>query len=191
MPVTWSDEKLILLYCPGRGSNSRPSARRSFKHGQGAPRPYPLGHGGSSKSIIYSPVVSIIPFSFIYVEILPNYNNVSTGRRGGRKTRMQKRFWIRSAYTMMVWNTQDLLRKSTKGLRLKLHLPRPEQRGYVLTVLVIKKLSSTTYCLTLGIHYQLLIHQGAIQVLLNAFFPRNWTPTHSLVTLITLNLTPS
>ena len=29
MPVTWSDEKLILLYCPGRGSNSRPSARRS------------------------------------------------------------------------------------------------------------------------------------------------------------------
>ena len=34
MPVTgsWSDEKLILLYCPGRGSNSRPSARRSFKH---------------------------------------------------------------------------------------------------------------------------------------------------------------
>ena len=29
MPVTWSDEKHILLYCPGRGSNSRPSARRS------------------------------------------------------------------------------------------------------------------------------------------------------------------
>ena len=28
MPVTWSDEKLILL-CPGRGSNSRPSARHS------------------------------------------------------------------------------------------------------------------------------------------------------------------
>ena len=27
MPVTgWSDEKLILLYCPGRGSNSRPSS---------------------------------------------------------------------------------------------------------------------------------------------------------------------
>ena len=22
MPLTWSDEKLILLYCPGRGSNS-------------------------------------------------------------------------------------------------------------------------------------------------------------------------
>ena len=34
MPVTWSDEKLILLYCPGRGSNSRPSARRGFKHDQ-------------------------------------------------------------------------------------------------------------------------------------------------------------
>ena len=30
MPVTWSDEKLILLYCPGRGSNSRPSTRRSI-----------------------------------------------------------------------------------------------------------------------------------------------------------------
>ena len=44
MPVTWSDEKLILLYCPGRGSNSRPSAHRSFKHGQGVPRPLPLGH---------------------------------------------------------------------------------------------------------------------------------------------------
>ena len=30
------DEKLILLYCPGRGLNSRPPARRSYKHGQGA-----------------------------------------------------------------------------------------------------------------------------------------------------------
>ena len=40
MPVTWSDEKLILLYCPGRGSNSRPSAHRSFKHDQGVPRPF-------------------------------------------------------------------------------------------------------------------------------------------------------
>ena len=46
MPVTWSDEKLILLYCPGRGSNSRRSAQRGFKHGQGVPRPYSLGHGG-------------------------------------------------------------------------------------------------------------------------------------------------
>ena len=27
-------------YCPGRGSNARPSARRSFKHGQSVPRPY-------------------------------------------------------------------------------------------------------------------------------------------------------
>ena len=43
MPVTWSDEKLILLYCPGRGSNSRPSAHRGFKHEQGVPRPYSLG----------------------------------------------------------------------------------------------------------------------------------------------------
>ena len=33
------DEKLILLYCPGRGLNSRPPAHRSFKHGQGVPRP--------------------------------------------------------------------------------------------------------------------------------------------------------
>ena len=40
MPVTWADKKLILLYCPGRGSNSRPSAHRSFKHGQG-PMPLP------------------------------------------------------------------------------------------------------------------------------------------------------
>ena len=47
MPVIWSDEKLILLYyCPGRGSNSRPPAHRSFKHEQGAQLPYPLGHGG-------------------------------------------------------------------------------------------------------------------------------------------------
>ena len=30
-----SDEKLILLYCPGRGSNSRHPAHRSFEHGQG------------------------------------------------------------------------------------------------------------------------------------------------------------
>ena len=49
MPVTWSDEKLILLYCPGRGSNSRPSAHRGFKHGQGVPRPYSLGHGGGKE----------------------------------------------------------------------------------------------------------------------------------------------
>ena len=33
------DEKLILLYWPGRGLNSRPPAHRSFKHGQGVPRP--------------------------------------------------------------------------------------------------------------------------------------------------------
>ena len=32
-------EKVILLYCPGRGLNSRPPAHRSFKHGQGVPRP--------------------------------------------------------------------------------------------------------------------------------------------------------
>ena len=44
MPVTWSDEKLILLYCPGRGSNSRPSAHRGFNHEQGVPHPYSLGH---------------------------------------------------------------------------------------------------------------------------------------------------
>ena len=54
MPVTWSDEKLILLYCPGRGSNSRPSAHRGFKHGQGVPRPYSLGHGGGNASFIGS-----------------------------------------------------------------------------------------------------------------------------------------
>ena len=40
------DEKLILLCCLGRGLNSRPPAHRSFKHGQGVPRPLPLGHGG-------------------------------------------------------------------------------------------------------------------------------------------------
>ena len=34
VPVACSDEKLILLYCPGRRSNSRPSAHRGFKHGQ-------------------------------------------------------------------------------------------------------------------------------------------------------------
>ena len=38
VPVTWSDEKLILLYCPGRGSNSWPPAHRSFKHDQGVLR---------------------------------------------------------------------------------------------------------------------------------------------------------
>ena len=46
VPVTWSDEKLTLLYRPGRGSNSRPPAHRTFKHGQGVLRPYPFGHGG-------------------------------------------------------------------------------------------------------------------------------------------------
>ena len=33
-------------YCPGLGSNSRPSTHCGFKHGQGVPRPYSLGHGG-------------------------------------------------------------------------------------------------------------------------------------------------
>ena len=47
VPVTWADEKLILLYCPGQGSNSRPPEHRGFKHGQGAPRPYSLGHNTS------------------------------------------------------------------------------------------------------------------------------------------------
>ena len=44
MPVTWSDEQLILLYFPSRGSNSRSREHRSFKHGQGVLRPYPLAH---------------------------------------------------------------------------------------------------------------------------------------------------
>ena len=35
---TGQDEKLFLLYCPGRGLNSRPPADRSFKHGQGVTR---------------------------------------------------------------------------------------------------------------------------------------------------------
>ena len=39
VPVAWSDEKLIVLYFPGRGSNSRPSAHRIFKHSQGVTRP--------------------------------------------------------------------------------------------------------------------------------------------------------
>ena len=46
MAVTWSVEKLILLYCPGRGSNSRPPTHHSFKHGKGVLRPYPLSRGG-------------------------------------------------------------------------------------------------------------------------------------------------
>ena len=60
MPVTWSDEKLILLYCPGRGSNSRPSAHRGFKHEQGVPRPYSLGHGGGDRQgrLGFSPIMS-------------------------------------------------------------------------------------------------------------------------------------
>ena len=35
-----SDEKLTLLYCPDRGSNSRPPALTTsrFEHGQGVPR---------------------------------------------------------------------------------------------------------------------------------------------------------
>ena len=55
MPVTWSDEKLILLDCPGRGSNSRPSARRSFKHDQGVPRPN------------HPALISLRPFFFDYL----------------------------------------------------------------------------------------------------------------------------
>ena len=61
VPITWSDEKPILLHCPGRGSNSRPPAHRSFKHGQGVPRPWPFGHGGGS-DVAHSTRVS--PLSF-------------------------------------------------------------------------------------------------------------------------------
>ena len=66
MPVTWSDEKLILLYCPGRGSNSRPPAHRSIKHGQGVLRPYPLGHGGGLLRVWVS-VVTIPNVAMRYV----------------------------------------------------------------------------------------------------------------------------
>ena len=54
IPATaaWSDEKVILLYCPSRGSNSRTSAHRGFKHGQGVPRPYSLGHGGKQQQLL-------------------------------------------------------------------------------------------------------------------------------------------
>ena len=66
MPVTWSDEKLILLYCPGRGSNPRRPAHRSFKHGQGVLRPYPLGHGGGFDEIAINIVVPhYLPHAFI------------------------------------------------------------------------------------------------------------------------------
>ena len=34
------------------------------------------------------------------------------------------------------------------------------------------------------------VTQGPLKWLRNAFFSGNWTPTHPLVTLITLNLTP-
>ena len=57
MPVTWSDEKLILLYCPGRGSNSRPPAHHSFNHEQGVPHPYSLGHGGGDKAFFFDYLV--------------------------------------------------------------------------------------------------------------------------------------
>ena len=43
-----SDEKLILHNCPGRGSNSRPPAYRSFKHGQGVPPSHALNHSATA-----------------------------------------------------------------------------------------------------------------------------------------------
>ena len=55
MPVTWLDEKLILLYCPGRvrTHDLPPPTHRSFKHGQGVLRPYPLGHGGGFLNVLF------------------------------------------------------------------------------------------------------------------------------------------
>ena len=51
-------------------------------------------------------------------------------------------------------------------------------------------------CLNPAVHLEFRYHNQccaieAIQVLLNAFFPGNLTPTHPLITLITLNRTPS
>ena len=40
LPVTW--------YCPGRGSNSRPPARRSFKHGQA------LNHSATEVEVVWA-----------------------------------------------------------------------------------------------------------------------------------------
>ena len=48
VPVTWSDEKLILLYSPGRGSNSRPPAHRSFKNGKAS---HALNHSATAEVV--------------------------------------------------------------------------------------------------------------------------------------------
>ena len=73
MPVTWSDEKLILLYCPGRGSNSRPSARRRVNMIKVSyaltTRPRRLGHrtlGTNDYSRIRK-----LPVNFVADEIKP------------------------------------------------------------------------------------------------------------------------
>ena len=66
MPVTWSDEKLILLYCSGRGSNSRPSARRSFKHGQGVLR----SNHSATAAVIFALMdmhISLFSMQFVYL----------------------------------------------------------------------------------------------------------------------------
>ena len=75
MPVTWSDEKLILLYCPGRGSNSRPSAHRSFKHAQGVLRPYPLGHGGGYSDMNSASLGSILPMQQLRTKNISSHFN--------------------------------------------------------------------------------------------------------------------
>ena len=48
MPVTWSDEKLILgtIIIAPVGVRTHDLPHCSFKHGQSVPRPYSLGHGG-------------------------------------------------------------------------------------------------------------------------------------------------
>ena len=62
------DEKLILLYCPGRGLNSRPPAHRSFKHGQGVPRP--LNQSATDIEEVAAPAKCLSPMIYITLKVV-------------------------------------------------------------------------------------------------------------------------
>ena len=68
------DEKLILLYSPGRGLNSRPPAHRSFKHGKGVPRPKPLGNIGD---YIIPPVKCVRDLGVVFDHHMTMHDNIT------------------------------------------------------------------------------------------------------------------
>ena len=69
MPVTWSDEKLILLYCPGRGLNSRPPAHRSVNMIKVSYDTLRANHSATA-AVLYWKIITIENMTLIFLILL-------------------------------------------------------------------------------------------------------------------------